>query len=105
MVEALTIINGSASMKNIFTEHPHDIGETYFQHLKFAVYIGFNMIVGGLALLIHAIFPFLFLKTGSRLLFKMTHRFVDRTPRIENHVAAISKLIEKKMATANENSI
>ena len=84
-------------MKNIFTEHPKSLGESYFQHMKFAIYIGFNMIIGGFALLIHAIFPFMLLKTGSNLLFKTTYRFVARVPRIEKHVAAISLLIRKKM--------
>lgn len=83
-------------MKNIFTEHPGSIGETYFQHLQFAFFIGYHMISGGLIFMIHAIFPFLFLKTGSNILFKMTHRFVERMPRIETHVIAISQLIVKK---------
>ena len=30
-------------MKNLFTKHPHAIGETYFQHLKFAFIFGKNI--------------------------------------------------------------
>lgn len=83
-------------MKNIFTEHPHTIGETYLQHLKFAFFVGLSMISGGLIFIIHAIFPFIFVKTGSSILFKTTHCFVDRMPRVEKNVLAISELIEKK---------
>lgn len=45
-------------MKNIFTDHPHSIGETYFKHLLFAGQFGVTMIIGGVVCLIHAIFPF-----------------------------------------------
>ncbi|TAK75380.1 MAG: hypothetical protein EPO11_05540 [Gammaproteobacteria bacterium] len=84
-------------MKNIFTDHPHRIGETYFQHFKFALIFSMNMIVGGIACLIHAIFPFLFPETGSHFLLKMTHRFIERMPVVEDRVKVISQSIEKKM--------
>lgn len=83
-------------MKNIFTEHPHSIGETYFQHLKFAFIFGGNMVIGGLACIIHAIFPFLFQKTGSNYLIRMTYHFIDRTPQLETRFTALSECIEKK---------
>lgn len=83
-------------MKNIFTEHPHAIGETYIQHYKFASYMGIHLILGGIASLIHALFPFLFAKTGSRFLLKMTHTFVERMPQVEQPVVDISELIIKK---------
>ena len=62
-------------MKNIFTKHPTSVGETYLQHMKFAAQFGFNMVIGGIACLIHAIFPFVFEKTGSNYLLKMTENF------------------------------
>jgi hypothetical protein len=85
-------------MKNIFTDHPNSVGETYFQHMKFASHFGFNMLIGGLACLLHAVFPFLFVKTGSNVLLKMTHHFVERMPRIEGRVINLSRAIEQKMA-------
>ena len=84
-------------MKNIFTSHPQSVGETYLEHFKFASAFGMNMIVGGLACLIHAIFPFLFKKTGSDYLLKMTHHFVQRMPIVEERVAILSKSIEMKL--------
>src|SRR5689334_3287021 len=97
-------------MKNIFTEHPHSVGESYFQHMKFASYFGFNMMLGGLACLTHAIFPFIFQKTGSNVLIKMTHDFIERMPEVESRVLKLSQVIEKKATSsktsthANQNS-
>ena len=50
---------------NRFTEHPHAIGETYFEHMGMAAWFGVRLIVAGLACLVHAIFPFLCVATGS----------------------------------------
>jgi hypothetical protein len=50
-----------------FTEHPHSLGETYFAHFKNALTYGVLMILTGIAVLIHAVFPFVFVNTGSDL--------------------------------------
>ena len=50
-----------------FTAHPRDVGETYVEHGLFASRYGVKMTLGGLAALVHAVFPFLFEKTGSRI--------------------------------------
>jgi len=83
-------------MRNIFTQHPNSINEGYFQHMKFAGLFGFHMVIGGFACLIHAIFPFLFEKTGSNLLLKQTQEFIERMPVVEERVQLISCLIDKK---------
>jgi hypothetical protein len=49
-----------------FTDHPASVGETYTEHLAMASGFGTRMIFGGIACLLHGIFPFLFVKTGSR---------------------------------------
>jgi len=64
---------------NIFTAHPHRIGETYLQHMRFALKFGSKMILGGCACLIHAIFPFLFQTTGSRMIQYLQENFSKRT--------------------------
>jgi hypothetical protein len=84
-------------MNNFFTSHPHKVGETYFQHFRFAFAFGFKMLIGGLACIMHAIFPFLFQKTGSTIMLKMTQHFVERMPVVEDRVIYLSKSIEKKM--------
>ena len=48
-----------------FTDHPQSVGETYGEHLLTASGFGLRMIVAGLACMIHALLPFLFVKTGS----------------------------------------
>lgn len=88
-------------MKKLFIKHPHSVGETYFQHLRFAFGFGINMLLGGLACIIHAIFPFLFQKTGSNMLLKSFHQFVERMPVPEERVIILSQSIEKKRAANN----
>ncbi|MFM7397190.1 MAG: DUF6356 family protein [Gammaproteobacteria bacterium] len=48
-----------------FTEHPATVGETYFGHLWQASSFGLRMVFGGIACLLHGLFPFLFVTTGS----------------------------------------
>ena len=85
-------------MDNIFTRHPRQVGETYFEHMKFAGAFGINMFIGGLACMTHAIFPFLFEKTGSNKLLSMTRHFVERMPKVEDRVLDISRIINEKKA-------
>lgn len=54
-------------MRNPFTDHPREVGETYLQHAAFACRYGARMTLGGLAALAHGLFPFLFRTTGSRI--------------------------------------
>ena len=54
-------------IKNLFTEHPHDIGESYFMHFLWALVFGIHLLVAGAACLIHAVFPFLFTETASSI--------------------------------------
>ena len=54
-------------MRNPFTAHPHEVGETYFEHGAFACRYGVKMTVGGVAAFIHGLLPFLFRTTGSRI--------------------------------------
>ena len=54
-------------MKNPFTAHPHSVGESYLEHGLFACRYGAKMTAGGLAALLHGVFPFLFQATGSRI--------------------------------------
>jgi hypothetical protein len=53
-------------LRNPFTEHPASVGESYFQHLAHALGFAARMFVGSLACFVHAVFPFLCVKTGSK---------------------------------------
>lgn len=63
----------------LFTNHPHSIGESYIQHMFAAFTFGIKMVFGGLACIIHAIFPFLFVSTGSQTVKKLYAIFLNRT--------------------------
>ena len=54
-------------MANPFTAHPRSVGETYLEHALFAGRYGVKMAAGGVAAILHGIFPFLFKTTGSRI--------------------------------------
>lgn len=49
----------------LFRDHPKEVGETYVEHLTAAGGFGVKMIVGGIACVVHAIVPGLFVTTGS----------------------------------------
>jgi hypothetical protein len=49
-----------------FTSHPASVGETYPEHFGVATRFGLRMIGGGVAAILHGVFPFLFTTTGSR---------------------------------------
>jgi hypothetical protein len=50
---------------NPFTNHPGHVGETYLEHMHTAGSFGLTMIVGGIACLLHGLFPWMFTTTGS----------------------------------------
>jgi hypothetical protein len=50
----------------LFTDHPRAIGETYTQHARTALSFGARMVVGGVACMVHAVLPGVFVKTASR---------------------------------------
>ena len=53
---------------NPFTSHPESVGETYGEHCVFAFGFGVRMMLGGVAAMIHAVFPLLCVTTASRTL-------------------------------------
>ena len=59
-----------------FTEHPASVGESYTEHLFRAVYFGARMVFAGIACLVHAVLPFLFVHTGSRAIAELNDRMV-----------------------------
>lgn len=65
----------------LFTDHPASVGETYVEHLGMAGGFGLRMILGGLACLVHGLLPFLFTKTGSRIVTELHGRMVTHRSR------------------------
>ena len=65
-------------MRNIFTEHPNEVGENYFQHMGHA--IGFCLLLLSLSVkaLIHAIFPFWYKTAVSDRILKLSEGMQKR---------------------------
>lgn len=63
-------------IKKLFTEHPHSVNETYGEHFGVALSFAAHMAVGSLVCLVHAFLPFLFEKTGSRIVTGLNDRMV-----------------------------
>ena len=60
----------------LFTDHPESVGESYGEHLVTAAGFGSRLVLTGLACLVHALLPFLFVKTGSRQISALYDRMV-----------------------------
>lgn len=61
-------------MKNPFTAHPSEVGETYWQHFGFAMRVAGAALAAGLAAALHAVFPFLMQRTASAILLGLAER-------------------------------
>ena len=72
------------------------MNETYIEHFKCAFLFGSTMLIGGIACIIHAIFPFLFEKTGSNFLLRMMNTYIERMPQPEGRVTEITDKLEKR---------
>jgi len=78
-------------LRRLFTEHPGSVGETYLQHASVATGFGLRMVFGGIACLLHAIFPFAFRHTGSHCITDLHERMVlhrSTSPRAHTRVTA-----------------
>ena len=66
--------------------HLQDIGETYWEHLKFASTLSFLLFKAGFAALIHAVIPVLFVTTASDSIKEVNFILESRkdTPEDEN---------------------
>ena len=61
-------------MYKLFTQHPASVGETYFEHLLMAGGFALSMFAAACVCLVHAILPFMFEKTGSRMVADLYRR-------------------------------
>jgi hypothetical protein len=60
----------------LWIEHPRSVGETYTEHLRTALGFGATMVTAGIACCFHALFPFLFVRTGSQAIVSLHERMV-----------------------------
>lgn len=64
------------NLARAFTEHPASVGESYSRHCVCAAGFGARMVVAGIACMIHAVLPFLFVRTGSRAIAELNERMI-----------------------------
>jgi hypothetical protein len=69
-------------LHRLFTEHPASVGETYWAHLLRASWFGGKLLLAASACLVHAIFPFLFVKTGSQAINQLYSEMVTNRSRV-----------------------
>ncbi|VVD86952.1 capsule biosynthesis protein [Pandoraea iniqua] len=74
-------ISKTGDAMKIFTEHPASVGENYTQHLGSAVSFALPLLGAGLACLVHALLPFAFEKTGSKIIVRLHERMVTHRHR------------------------
>lgn len=70
--------------RQLFVDHPRQVGESYFEHMATAASFGVRMIAGGLACFAHAVVPGVCVKTGSRTIIDLHDRMVKN--RVRNGV-------------------
>ena len=70
--------------------HLDQVEETYFQHLKFALWAGFILTLLGIVSIIHAIFPFLF----SRIPDKIFRYFLRNS---QARIDRVNKILREKL--------
>ena len=76
---------------NRLDDHLQELGETYPQHLVKASGFAATMLAGGFACLVHALFPFLFVRTGSDCIRRLHDKMVEnrrQPPQAEARKAA-----------------
>ena len=74
-------------MRNLFSEHPHSVGESYLQHMHSASYFGTRMMAAGFCCFVHGIFPFFFTKTGSKTVAHLNEVMIKSRVRTANQGA------------------
>ena len=70
-------------MKNKLVKHLNDINETYIQHLIFASKISYKLLCASIILFIHAIFPFIFVKTASCMIKEINKIIKEREDNVK----------------------
>ena len=62
-----------ANLRTAFTAHPATVGETYFEHSRFAFRFSAKLLLAGLAAFVHALLPFAFEHTAGNMI-RSLHR-------------------------------
>jgi len=89
-------------VKKYFIKHPNSVDETYLQHWFFAIKTGFSMMTAGFACIIHGFFPFVFINTGSRQVYKLAEKFSKRCLKIQLNDLHIATDFSQKLKETSD---
>lgn len=64
-----------------FTDHPASVGESYAEHMGMAFGFAGRLFLASIACAIHAVLPFLFVRTGSEAIRELHGRMVTHRAR------------------------
>lgn len=67
-----------AKLNALFTDHPHSVEESYFEHFGFALWFAGQLALAALAAFSHALLPFTCQKTASTIIAKLYERTHNR---------------------------
>ncbi len=68
----------TVSIHGAFVDHPASVDETYLEHARFAAGFSGTLFAAALAAAVHAILPFMFENTASRLVGRLYARTHNR---------------------------
>lgn len=71
-----------------FTQHPQSVGESYFSHMATSFSFGGRMFMASFGCMLHGIFPFLCVKTGSKTIKTLHHTMVTHRDKRDDCLAA-----------------
>ncbi|MBO9713701.1 DUF6356 family protein [Sphingomonas sp.] len=67
-------------IERYFLAHPRSVGESYAEHAHTAARFGAIMVVGGLACIVHAVLPTVFMRTASDRVKQLYGEMLARQP-------------------------
>lgn len=65
-------------LRRVFVTHPQSVDETYFEHMRFAGWFAYRLLMAACAAIAHAIIPCLFEKTAGRIVGELNARLSSR---------------------------
>ena len=73
---------------NLFTDHPGSVDGSYFEHMQASLGFAVPLFAAALAALVHAAFPFLFVRTGSTIMRRLYEAMVSHRTRTRIHASS-----------------
>jgi len=66
-------------LTRLFLDHPASVDESYLEHARFAAGFSVTLLLAGLAAAVHAVLPFAFETTASRMVRRLHTRIENRS--------------------------